>query len=248
MQADRFRWWGLSLALAALAWGARAEDTAGEAVILLHGLARTPRSMTRMEVALTEAGYRVTSLGYPSTKKTVEELSREHLAPAVEACRKSGPARIHFVCHSLGGIVLRHFLSETALPDVGRIVMLGPPNQGSEVVDELGHTTLFKWINGPAGCQLGTARDSLPNTLPVPDTEIGVIAGTKSINWILSMFIPGPDDGKVSPEHAKIEGMADFAEVPAAHPFLMRDRRVIELTIHFLRHGRFEDEVQDGPQ
>ncbi|MBT3191279.1 MAG: alpha/beta hydrolase [Verrucomicrobia bacterium] len=230
------------IAVVALLAQPTANGATNEAVMLLHGLARSSRSMSKMERSLRKEGYTVVSLSYPSTKKTVEQLSLEHLKPAIAKCQASRPDRIHFVGHSLGNIVLRHYLSEHTIDNIGRIVMLGPPNKGSEVVDTLGHLTLYQWINGPAGNQLGTETSSLPNTLPVPAADIGVIAGTRSVNWILSLYIPGTDDGKVSPERAKIEGMSDFAEVPATHTFMMRNRKTIAMTLHFLRHGRFTPE------
>ncbi len=211
-----------------------------ETVIVLHGLARTPKSMKRMDASLKAAGYDVHVMRYPTRKKTVELLSADHLAPVVASCQARKPNKIHFVAHSLGTIVTRHYLSVTNLHNLGRIVMLGPPNRGSEVVDKLGHMTLYQWINGPAGSQLGVSTNSLPNTLPVPAADIGVIAGTRSINWILSSMIPGKDDGKVSLENAKIEGMKDFATVPTSHPYIMKNRKVIELTIQFLQNGKFE--------
>jgi pimeloyl-ACP methyl ester carboxylesterase len=211
-----------------------------EVVVLVHGLARSSRSMKPMEKALTAAGYTVYSMKYPSTEKTVQELADEYLAPLVLQCQAAKPVKIHFVAHSLGNIVLRYYFSVHKLENTGRIVMLGPPNRGSEVVDRLGRFTLFKWINGPAGQQLGTFTNSLPNRLPLPPAEVGVIAGTRSINLFLSMLIPGPDDGKVSVERAKIKGMKDFVTVAASHPFLMRNREVIDLTLSFLQDGHFE--------
>ena len=195
--------------------------------------------MNRMEKALTAAGYTVYSLRYPSTQKTVQRIADEDLAPLLVRCQATAPAKIHFVAHSLGNIVLRQYLATHPMENAGRIVMLGPPNQGSEVVDKIGRLTLFKWINGPAGQQLGTASNSLPNRLPVPPAEVGVIAGTRSINWILSAMIPGPDDGKVSVERTKLAGMKDFATVHAAHPFLMQNPKVINMTLSFLRDGSF---------
>lgn len=215
----------------------------GETVLLLPGLARTPRSMSRMQRALEAEGYAVQTLKYPSTRQPVEVLARDYLAPAVTAAQENAPAQIHFIGHSLGGIIIRDYLASHELPQLGRIVMLGTPNQGSEVVDKLGHMKLFGWINGPAGLQLGTAPDSAPQTLPTPAAEIGVIAGTRSINWVLSSFIPGTDDGKVSTERAQLEGMSDFKTVPKSHPFLMRDPAIIEMCIHFLANGRF---ISDG--
>jgi hypothetical protein len=138
--------------------------------------------------------------------------------------------------------VVRQYLATHELPELGRIVMLGPPNQGSEVVDRLGRLRLFHWINGPAGQELGTSSQSLPRQLPPPKTKFGVIAGTHSINWILSCLIPGTDDGKVSVERAKLAGMADFITVPVSHPFLVRNRQAIGLTLAFLHSGSFTTE------
>lgn len=170
----------------------------------------------------------------------MRELSDGYLAPMVERCQKQQPERIHFVAHSLGGIVLRQYFATNRLENAGRIVMIGPPNRGSEVVDKLGHLALFKWINGPAGQQLGTDDESPPNRLPPPPAEFGVIAGRRSINPILSAIIPGPDDGKVSVASTKLDGMQDFVVVGVAHPFLIRNRKVMALTLSFLRHGHFE--------
>lgn len=213
--------------------------TNGEAVILLHGLARTSRSMDRMCRALRHEGYRVLSVDYPSTDKPIAALAEEHVGPAVAECRRTGAHRIHFVTHSLGGILVREYLARHAMPDVGRIVMLGPPNAGSEVVDRLGRIPAFAWINGPAGLELGTGPASVPLRLPDAPAEVGIVAGTRTINLYLSTLIPGPDDGKVSPERTKLAGMKDFATVPVAHPFLMRDPVVIDMTLEFLRSGRF---------
>jgi pimeloyl-ACP methyl ester carboxylesterase len=212
-----------------------------EVVILLHGLARSARSMRPMQKALEEAGYRVYNLDYPSTEKNVQQLTEEHLAPLITRCQFANPAKIHFVAHSLGNIVLRQYFMTHELHNAGRLVMLGPPNQGSEVVDKLGDFSLYDWINGPAGQQLGTGTNALPATLPPPPLDTGVIAGRRSINWILSSLIPGPDDGKVAITHTHIKGMDDFIIVPVSHPFLMRDREVIGLTLHFLRHGKFKN-------
>lgn len=217
-----------------------------EMVVLLHGLARTRHSMSRMERALTAAGYTVCSMPYASTEKTVKQMVDEDLIPFLAQCQALKPVKIHFVTHSLGGIMLRQFFAEHTLDNAGRIVMLGPPNQGSEVVDKLGRFTLFRWINGPAGQQLGTSCHDLPCQLPIPPVEVGVIAGTRSINGILSCLIPGRDDGKVSVERAKLAGMADFVTVPVAHPFLMRNRKVINLTLFFLQNGFFDTRTSHG--
>ena len=196
--------------------------------------------MEPMRKALVQAGYSVTNVPYPSRHGTVEELSEAAIGPVLEDCRRRGAAKVHFVTHSLGGILVRSYFNRHPASDVGRVVMLGPPNQGSEVVDRLGSCRLFSLVNGPAGQELGTSADSLPNRLGSPEFCLGVIAGNRSINWINSLLIPGSDDGKVSVERTMLDGMADHILVPATHPFLMRKREVIRQTIEFLREGAFD--------
>ena len=211
-----------------------------EYVILLHGLCRTSRSMLPMERALSSSGYHVVNVDYPSRTAPIEKLSEDAIGRAVTDCQNAGATKIHFVTHSLGGILVRSYLSRHAVPHLGRVVMLGPPNQGSEVVDKLGSFRVFKQLNGPAGNELGTATNSTPNRLGPANFCAGVIAGDRSINWINSRLIPGRDDGKVSVQRTRLAGMADHIVVHAAHPFLMRHRTIIRQTIHFLRTGRFE--------
>ncbi|HEX5400382.1 MAG TPA: alpha/beta fold hydrolase [Verrucomicrobiae bacterium] len=213
---------------------------AREEVILLHGLCRTSRSMIKMERALSAAGYTVRNVNYPSRSAPVQQLADEAIGKAVHDCQKDGATKIDFVTHSLGGILVRSYLARHSLPSLGRVVMLAPPNQGSEVVDRLGGLFLFKWINGPAGNELGTGKDSTPNRLGPADFPVGIIAGDRSINWINSLFIPGPDDGKVSVKRTKLAGMSDYLIIHATHPFIMRNREAIRQTIHFLRAGVFE--------
>ncbi len=217
---------------------------AAEGVVLLHGLARTPRSMARIERELTQAGYVVVNLPYPSRKAPIEALSEG----VFDRIRDSAPlrdcTRVHFVTHSMGGIVLRQMLSKHRIERLGRVVMMGPPNQGSELVDRLGSWRLFRWINGPAGQQLGTGPDSVPGRLGPVDFELGVIAGDRSINWINSGMIPGADDGKVSVERAKVAGMKDHLVVHTTHPTMLSHRTVISAVSRFLRTGTFREAAE----
>ena len=138
---------------------------------------------------------------------------------------------IHFVTHSLGGILVRQYLSENEIPELGRVVMLGPPNQGSAAVDELGDVPGFDWINGPAGQQLGQGEDSVPLQLGPADFEVGIIAGNRTIDPVTSAVLANPDDGRVSVEDTKLKGMTDFVIVDHSHAFMMRMTQPIELTI-----------------
>ncbi len=216
----------------------------GECVILLHGLARTSKSMEKMASALEREGFRVINVDYPSRHYRVEKLVALAIPPAINDCEATEAARVHFVTHSLGGILVRYHLSRHELPRLGRVVMLSPPNQGSEVVDKLKNWPGFYWINGPAGEQLGTDINGIPARLPPVDYPVGVITGDRSINWINSMLIPGRDDGKVSVERARVEGMIDFIVTHHTHPFIMKAGDVIAQTLLFLREGRFD---QDPP-
>lgn len=214
---------------------------ANQHVILLHGLARTPSCMKRMEKSLSGEGYVVHNVGYPSRQFTAEVLVKSHIEPAINNCREQGAEKIHVVAHSLGGILLRLYVREHPTPDLGRVVMLGPPNQGSEIVDKLGHLSLYRWINGPVGSQLGTKGDSaLATTLGPVDFELGIIAGNRSINIILSRFISGRDDGKVSVENTRVEGARDHTVIRCSHPYLMSSRQSIDLVQRFLATGSFE--------
>ena len=208
-----------------------------DSVILLHGLARSDRSMHKLKQALLKKGYRVHNVSYASTRKKIEQLAEEAIAPVLKLCPPEG--KLHFVTHSLGGILVRQYLSRHKIENLGRVVMLGPPNKGSEVVDRLRDFPGFRFINGEAGLELGTGESSVPQKLGAANFDLGIIAGTRSINLILSHMISGPDDGKVSVENTKLQGMHDHLEMEVTHTFMMRDNKVIEQVIHYLETGRF---------
>ena len=214
-----------------------------ECVILLHGLARTDNSMNVMESKLEESGYYTVNFHYPSRKEVIEELAKE-ISLAISHCPKESN-KIHFVTHSMGGILLRQYLQSQQIEKLDRVVMLGPPNKGSEVVDKLGQYDFFKFLNGPAGLQLGTSSQSIPNSLgawPQNAGSLGIIAGKQSINLFLSFLIPNKDDGKVSIENTKLEGMREHKVMQTSHPMMMRNSQVIEQVINFLKTGSFNKE------
>lgn len=202
--------------------------------------------MVRMAEALQTEGYAVLNVDYPSREADIESLAATVIGQALADDRVMAAETIHFVTHSMGGILVRQFLQTNVIDRLGRVVMLGPPNRGSEVVDHLGDYQLFSAINGPAGNQLGTGSNSIPNRIgPVP-FELGVIAGDRSINWINSQMIPGPDDGKVSVASTKVEGMKEHLVLHVTHPYLMKNAQVIRETLCFLRTGRFCASPQEG--
>jgi len=210
----------------------------GPPVVLLHGLARSHRAMRPMAHYLARQGYRIHNVGYPSTRRPIGAVASAikdqllaHLPPE---------SLCHCVTHSLGGILVRQLAHDNQGPALGRIVMLAPPNRGSEVVDQLGNSYLFRWVNGPAGQELGTDAASTPNQLGPIGFNCGVIAGTRCRDPLCGRYPPKPSDGKVSVASTYVAGMADHLCLPVGHTAIMRSRRVQAQTAYFLANGRFQ--------
>ncbi len=214
-----------------------AAPTDSPTVVVLHGLGRTAASMGPLEHALRAEGYRVVNLGYPSRHHGVDGLVDTVHAALETCCATAGP--LHFVTHSLGGILVRAYAERHGHERIGRVVMLSPPNQGSEIVDRLDGLPIFEWILGPAALQLGADGGGATIDLGPPRFEVGIITGDASFNPLFSWWLPGPDDGKVSVESARLEGADGFLVVPYTHTFIMRKEDVITQVLSFLRDGRF---------
>lgn len=211
-----------------------------ECVVFLHGLARTSASMEKAAATFEESGYAIANVSYPSRKFPIEELAPLAVEAGLEKCPVESV--VHFVTHSLGGILVRYYLEQHEITNLGRVLMFAPPNKGSEVVDSLRHFPGFKAFGGPAGYQLGTGEDSVPLMLGPVDYEVGVIAGTRTFNPILSQYLSNPDDGKISVENTKVAGMTDFLAVPHSHPFIMKSSDAIGQAFSFIETGQFTHE------
>lgn len=240
--ASRSRASAVLAVLAAMASGCGTPPPVQEGadqVVLLHGLGRSDLSMLRLELGLQNKGYRVVNVSYPSTERSIEQLSEHDLGSALATCCSAPSGRVHFVTHSMGGIVLRFYLAQHEIEGLGRVVMLSPPNQGSELADWAAENPVLEKLLGPAIEQLGTGPASVPSRLGPVDFELGVITGDRTLNPLFSRIIPGEDDGKVSVERAKVLGMTDFLVVPHSHTYIMLSEDVIEQVIFFLENGKF---------
>jgi pimeloyl-ACP methyl ester carboxylesterase len=219
--------------------GAVPSDTTRDGVILLHGISRTARSFRRMRAAIEDAGLATLNQDYASRRKALEALA-EDIHPAIDRFAENIEGSVHFVCHSMGGLLARVYLARHRPKHLGRVVMLGTPNGGSEIADRLKNLGAYRAFFGPAGQQLGTRRDAaIDELLPPVDYPVGVIAGNRSIYPITSAFLPKPHDGRVSVENTRLEGMADHIVIGASHPWLVRNGEAIEQTIAFLKGGKF---------
>lgn len=220
--------------------------TAARAVILVHGLARTWRSMGRLATALADAGYAVYNWDYPSRKFGILQLVDALEAYAHVVARSSG--RVDFVTHSMGGLLARGALARGTLVNAGRVVMLAPPNQGSAIASKANEYEWARGFFGRALTELSRDKDhSVVGQLGAPPCPFGIVAGTRSFHPLQPASYyssltrpPGSHDGTVQVEETTLPGMADFITVNANHTFIVDHDEAIRQTLYFLDHGRFD--------
>jgi pimeloyl-ACP methyl ester carboxylesterase len=211
-----------------------------DGIVFLHGIARSSRSLASLEQALRADGYRTLNLDYPARAACIADIVatlHQPIAHFAEDC----VGRLHFVTHSMGGLVARAYIARYRPARLGHVVMLAPPNEGSEIADLFGSNTLYRAFFGPAGAELVTKRpDSLCEVLGTVDYPLGVIAGDRSLDPVGWLLLPGANDGRVSVERTRVAGMADHIVIHGTHTLIMNNREAIAQTLHFLKHGRFD--------
>jgi triacylglycerol lipase len=216
-----------------------ADAVAQDRIILIHGLGRSPLSLIWIQWSLERAGYQVSNLRYPSRNSDALHIAGERLDEIIRKQNETGSGQIHFVTHSLGGIIVRNYLATHTVPNLGRVVMLAPPNHGSELADSLKKNWLGRLMIGPVGCELGTAPTDLPAQLGPAHFPLGIIAADgPGIMWNF-LVCKAPSDGIVSVESARLDGMTDFMTVHSDHNFILLRSNVREQILSFLKEGHF---------
>lgn len=214
-------------------------DLSSQNVILLHGIGRTSLSLKTIEGALYKEGFTVINLDYPARQKSLKQIAALLYTQIRQSLSQQKNNPLHFVTHSMGGLVLRILLSDYPFLKVNKIVMLAPPNRGSEVANFFHKNQIYRWFYGPSGQQLTTvAAQKLPN-LP-NDCEIGIIAGSRCIDPLCYFLLPKGNDGKVSINSTKLDNMRDHIILPVDHFFMVNQPEVILQVKAFLKHGIFE--------
>jgi pimeloyl-ACP methyl ester carboxylesterase len=207
-------------------------------VVLLHGIARTSASMKSLERALRASGFATLNIDYASRRKPITAFADDIHPEVARFAERDAP--LHFVAHSMGGLVTRTYIAKYRPDRLAGVVMLGTPNGGSEVADLISRYRLYSAFYGPAGLELTTTSTPRPDALPPVDYPVGVIAGNRFIDPVAGLFVlPKPNDGRVSVQSTMVAGMADHIVVKASHTGLPRHAAAIEQTIAFLRDGRF---------
>ncbi len=218
-----------------------ANDLNRQGVLLLHGLGRTGRSMGMLGSRLSAAGFAIWAPTYRSRHASMTEIV-DQLSPGLERFSQGFDGSMHVVTHSLGGLVARTLLARNRPDQLGRVVMLAPPNGGSEWADLLFGLRMNRIVLGPVASQLRTARSQDDEiVLGAVDYPLGVIAGNRALDPIFpKLFLPCPNDGKVSVTATRIVGMGDHIVLPVSHTFMVNDRRVADQILAYLKNGRFD--------
>lgn len=212
-----------------------------DTVVLLHGIRRTSASMRKFEKYLQTEGYITRNVNYPSTRYPIERLAEILTAEVEDAAESNGEGRIHLVGHSMGGLVIRAMLKNYRPSNLGRVVMIGTPNNGSQVADFLKKVPLYKAAYGPAGQQLVTDQSTFADIFGPVDFELGIIAGTRTIDPVSSLIIgyQVTNDGKVTVESTRLVGAADHIAIAANHTFIPSNKVMWAQALSFLRDGKF---------
>lgn len=210
-----------------------------DGIVLLHGIMRTKWSMAILAWVFERKNYQVLNINYPSRKFPLEKLA-EIIHPQIIEFSQTFSGKIHFVGHSMGGLLIRAYINKYHPKNLGRVLMMGTPNQGSQIADFVKNWWLFKKLYGPAGSQLITNQNDFREIFGEVNYELGIIAGNRSLDLIGSKIIGQESDGKVAVENTKIAGMKDFITIKVDHTLMPHNRKVIKNAVAFIENGSFD--------
>ncbi len=209
-------------------------------VVILHGILRSKMNMRLIEKHFKNKGFSTLNIQYPSRKKSIEALSDFVNKEILSSPNYSRDTKLYFVTHSMGGLIARYYIAQYKPTNLKEVVMLGPPNSGSELANWLSETKflspIFKAVFGPAGQQLRTDYAHIDSPINYP---LGIIAGSKYINPLSLWVLDGEHDGAVPVKRTQIEGMSDHVVIPTNHSFMMFNNEVIDQTLYFIDNGHF---------
>ena len=207
-------------------------------IVLIHGIHGERSDLSLLNEKLQQKGFKTYNFHYPSTKYPIEKLSSNYLKPFLAKLNSQNQS-ISFLTHSMGGILLRHYLYKNKDIDIEKIIMLAPPNKGSDLVDIFGNNFIFKKRYGPAGQQIGTDLEQNLHLSNLEEYKVGIIAGDKTDHPYFSIFIPGKDDGKVALTNTFIDSDFDFLIVPCGHETILKSKIVLRAVDNYLKKGEF---------
>lgn len=216
------------------------KSTSPEVVIVLHGIAKTNRITYLLSKRIANAGFDVYNITYPSTKFTIQELA-DFLNNKINELSINKKKRVNIVGHSMGGLITRVYINKYKPKNIHRVVMIGTPNHGSELADKLKDWKIYKLKFGTkSGRQLGTDLEGLSEELGKVNYDLGIIAGISKTSPILSLMLPNDDDGIVSVESTKLDGMKEHIIMNFAHTPGIMYKSVADQTINYLKNGKFD--------
>ncbi|MCH2174619.1 MAG: alpha/beta fold hydrolase [Lentisphaeria bacterium] len=223
------------------------KNAKGEQVVLVHGFLSLGAAMKPMGRSLRNAGYEVYTVSYPTHSLTPREVV-EYVSNQINALPIKDDEPVHFVAHSMGGIILRKYLEDTPHNNLGKVVMVGTPNRGIPLLSELDDYSFYHLLLGPTAINLGIDSEDFPNQLSSPYYPLGVIAGTKSRIPFSNSLLGETNDGVVPVSRVRFLGMTDYMEVPVTHQQQRKHPLVIKEVKYFLEKGYFTAGTKSGAQ
>ncbi len=227
---------------------AQAATPEPDCVVLLHGIGTQGYVMKRLESALVEYGYRVVNISYPSREMSFEKLAGEYLPAQLQAADVARAPRLNFITHSMGSLIVRKLIQDARPANLGRVVMVGPPNHGSTAADEAGENAILREYMGENLVRLGTHENNIVSTLGPANFDVGIIAGNITSVTIFGRALSGQNDGAVTVESARLEGMHDFLVVPYSHTMMLWRDEVVQQALTYLREGKFKHAETAAPE